>query len=848
MTTRSELTFLLALVLAFLGACSDEQTATPADVVSSETDVAVDAGIDAEVSVTPDLATDPGSETDVTTSDVPDAPVVDTCTTDETGETSSFEPQAVEVPGSIHGCIGLPDEYWGDPDQDFFTFDGSAGTVLRLTLDGFGEDLAPIVSVHYTGEDESGTSFYRQLDELTPNSTRQLFLPFDGTYTIQVNDLQNLIYLYYYEGEPVGGSAEYEYDLSWSLETISPPGELLPFEQDYDDLSAQNGIRIIDFTAFEAGVLVADLDAQGLATPSELDAVLVLMSGDYSEVLASNEDSDADPDVNDPYLLHLIDENENVRLVVDFIVARSNNAHHLDVSIVDPTVEREPNDTNLTAWPLDIGADADSAIAVTGGFAEPVESEVPEEPGDIPDIDWYALGPLSEGDTVVLSVETPEGSEAQPAVVMGSISSDYFGSYFDGLWWGEPGPDGTARIEATAWTDGFYYAVAIDARNLKPSDAPDDWVLDGVGGENFGYVISAFTFERTTSDITLPFVSDGSQLSQPGEVDWFQFTSGETPGDDDVAPIQFLMLTLTMDGEDVEPLAYLFDRTQYGDDYEPLETPALVGTIDGGTTDGVIFSEIPRGVDYGLAVWNLGAWPTASLAYDLSVDLVELPEVPDPTVETDDFPDDTASATALVGPSTSYAGLLSGNGPDDADHDVFAVELSEGQVLVAYTLSPAGLGARLYECGDGYLDYSEACEDGNTDDGDGCSADCMTVEAEFTNRCGDGVIVGEDAESCDAGDDNSDDPMAACSTECTTNATVDTKIALTGPSIDEEDGIVDDDGGDGLFSRIVHMVPADGAGTYYVDVFPFCSEGFEDFEPYCSEGSYQLHVAILGTE
>src|SRR5262245_66055741 len=35
-------------------------------------------------------------------------------------------------------------------------------------------------------------------------------------------------------------------------------------------------------------------------------------------------------------------------------------------------------------------------------------------------------------------------------------------------------------------------------------------------------------------------------------------------------------------------------------------------------------------------------------------------------------------------------------------------------------------------CGDGKLQSPEACDDGNTSSGDGCSADCRTVERTFT--------------------------------------------------------------------------------------------------------------------
>ena len=40
------------------------------------------------------------------------------------------------------------------------------------------------------------------------------------------------------------------------------------------------------------------------------------------------------------------------------------------------------------------------------------------------------------------------------------------------------------------------------------------------------------------------------------------------------------------------------------------------------------------------------------------------------------------------------------------------------------------------ECGDGVVDFGEACDDGNTLSGDGCSSVCLTEDS----ACGDGVI------------------------------------------------------------------------------------------------------------
>lgn len=71
-------------------------------------------------------------------------------------------------------------------------------------------------------------------------------------------------------------------------------------------------------------------------------------------------------------------------------------------------------------------------------------------------------------------------------------------------------------------------------------------------------------------------------------------------------------------------------------------------------------------------------------------------------------------------------------------------------------------------CGDGVINASEACDDGNTEAGDGCSASCQ-VEAGWTCEasgtpctaiCGDGVVV--DTEECDDGNAVEGDGCSAC--------------------------------------------------------------------------------------
>jgi len=73
-------------------------------------------------------------------------------------------------------------------------------------------------------------------------------------------------------------------------------------------------------------------------------------------------------------------------------------------------------------------------------------------------------------------------------------------------------------------------------------------------------------------------------------------------------------------------------------------------------------------------------------------------------------------------------------------------------------------------CGSGSLTSNKACDDGNTASGDGCSSDCKTVEPGYicrvpgkpcTPRCGDGITKG--FEQCDDGNTASGD---GCSATC----------------------------------------------------------------------------------
>jgi cysteine-rich repeat protein len=85
-------------------------------------------------------------------------------------------------------------------------------------------------------------------------------------------------------------------------------------------------------------------------------------------------------------------------------------------------------------------------------------------------------------------------------------------------------------------------------------------------------------------------------------------------------------------------------------------------------------------------------------------------------------------------------------------------------------------------CGNGLLTPNEVCDDGNTDNGDGCSADCRSDE-----MCGNGIVDVEVGEQCDDGNAVDDDGCrgtAAGTAACT--------IPICGDAIIDPDEQCDD--------------------------------------------------------
>ena len=122
--------------------------------------------------------------------------------------------------------------------------------------------------------------------------------------------------------------------------------------------------------------------------------------------------------------------------------------------------------------------------------------------------------------------------------------------------------------------------------------------------------------------------------------------------------------------------------------------------------------------------------------------------------------------TALCQCGNGVVDVGDGEACDDGNNDDNDGCSASCEVEYGYTCAPPeGLSVCETDCGDGLVAGEEQCDDGDEDDGDGCSATCqeesgwLCASAPFgepdtscSSICGDGLLVG--TEVCDDGDEN----------------------------------------------------------------------------------------------
>ncbi|MRI91599.1 DUF4215 domain-containing protein [Aggregicoccus sp. 17bor-14] len=145
------------------------------------------------------------------------------------------------------------------------------------------------------------------------------------------------------------------------------------------------------------------------------------------------------------------------------------------------------------------------------------------------------------------------------------------------------------------------------------------------------------------------------------------------------------------------------------------------------------------------------------------------------------------------------------------------VEPNRGEVCDdGNTVSGDGCSAdcrSLEYCGNGVVDRTrgEVCDDGNTQSGDGCSSDCHSLET-----CGNGIVDSAAGEQCDDGNTTNSD---ACLNTCVANRC-----------------------GDGF--RDVESEPCDDGNNVNTDActnrctIPFCGDSITSAGEQCDDGNF----------
>lgn len=205
------------------------------------------------------------------------------------------------------------------------------------------------------------------------------------------------------------------------------------------------------------------------------------------------------------------------------------------------------------------------------------------------------------------------------------------------------------------------------------------------------------------------------------------------------------------------------------------------------------------------------------------------------------FGDSAGSSTFAVG---DPAATTATDGPFDDNYAMlFAIDRLSESCDDGNTADGDGCSAlcAFETCGNGVVDPGEACDDGNSVDGDGCAAGCDSDES-----CGNGVLDG--TELCDDGNAADGDGCSAlCTYEVCGNGALDPGEFCDDGNTTDGDGCSSTCGSDETCGNSVVDVSVgeacddgnsvDGDGCSALCALPSCGDGVVDAGEACDDGN-----------
>ncbi len=154
------------------------------------------------------------------------APPADVSESVTPGMPAVLEPPLIGETRTLGGVIDTPvdedEDTYVDADWDDFAFVAAAGTYWRVSLTSSG-DAHPAAMLVSEATDAEGWPLYTRFlfDPNAAEASREVYLPFDGTYTLWVTDFANLWpWIFGWGAVPVGGPG---FDYQVAVENLGPP-------------------------------------------------------------------------------------------------------------------------------------------------------------------------------------------------------------------------------------------------------------------------------------------------------------------------------------------------------------------------------------------------------------------------------------------------------------------------------------------------------------------------------------------------------------------------------------------------------------------------------------------------